>query len=127
MIPIIAAIGIGVLSTLTEKAVTALIDHARGGHTAADPGKPSFNAVLERSQRTPSTRPPTKGCTHPHSEHLAPSVTSGPATEASLSLLTAQLAEQRSLAHLSSLLTTHQRTAHARKAAGHGSVLTAYV
>src|SRR5574337_356472 len=109
MIPIIAAMGISVLSTLAGKAVTALIDRNLSGSTAADSGKNSFDTILERSQATKSTRAHAKGLDSLPPQGLAPIFAGGLPKDASLGLLTAQLTRERSLVPLAGLLATHQR------------------
>lgn len=109
MIPIIAAMGISVLSTLAGKAVTALIDRNLSGSTAADSGKNSFDTILERSQAAKLTRAHAKGLDSLPPQGLAPTFASGPAKDASLGLLTAQLTRERSLAPLTGLLAASQR------------------
>ncbi|MDD5558321.1 FlgD immunoglobulin-like domain containing protein [Candidatus Methylomirabilis sp.] len=109
MIPIIAAMGISVLSTLAGKAVTALIDRNLGGSTAADSGKNSFDTILERSQATKSARAHAKGLDSLPPQGLAPTFAGGLPKDASLGLLTAQLTRERSLVPLTGLLATHQR------------------
>jgi hypothetical protein len=125
MIPIIAAIGIGVISSLAGKAATTLIERNFGGSTAID--KHSFDTVLEQSQRTKPTRPSipegdrqSKDCQHSHPEIPAPTLTGVPMADASVSLLTRQLAEYRSLASMSNCLTHPPLTlASSRKRAEH--------
>lgn len=109
MIPIIAAIGISVLSTLAQKAATALIDRNLGGSAAVDPGKSAFDTILEQSQATKSIRSRANSLNSlpPHS--LAPTLASGLTNDASLGLLTAQLTRERSLAPRAGLLAAPQR------------------
>lgn len=109
MFPIIAAIGISVLSTLVQKAGTALIERNLGGSAAADPGKSSFDTILERSQATQSTRSRANGFNSLPAYGLAPTLASGLANDASMGLLTAQLTTQRSPAPLASPLAASHR------------------
>lgn len=128
MIPIIAAIGIGVLGSLAGKAATTLIERTFGGSPTIE--KNLFGSVLEQSQRTKPTRPSppegdrrSKDCQHSHPEIPAPTLTGGPMADASVSLLTRQLAEYRSLASMSSLLANPLTLANSRKKAAHHSVI----
>lgn len=131
MIPILAAIGVSVLSTLVGKAATALLERNLGGIATADSHKSSFDTILERSQATKSTRSYAKGFGSFPLQGLTPTFTSSPAKDASLDLLTAQLATQRSLAPLSGLLAAPQRPASSRmvhdqigrKVSANGSVI----
>jgi len=56
MIPILAAMGVSVLSTLAEKAAATLLNRDLGGRTAVNPTGRSFHAILERSQSAQSTQ-----------------------------------------------------------------------
>ena len=97
MFPIIAAMGISVLSKLAGAAVTALIDRNAGGGATADPGESSFDTMLEQIQATKSTRARANGFNNLPAYGLAPTLASGLAKDASMGLLTAQLSAQRSL------------------------------
>lgn len=121
MIPIIAAIGISVLGPLVSKAATTLIERTFGGSPATE--KSAFASALEQSERTKPTRPPAKDCQHSHPEIPAPTLTGGLMADASVSLLTKQLAEYRSLASMSSLLTHPLTLANSRKKAEHYSIM----
>ena len=109
MIPIIAAIGISVLSTLAQKAATALIDRNLGGSAAVDPGKSAFDTILEQSQATKSIRSRANGFNSLPPHGLAPTLASGLTNDASLGLLTAQLTRERSLAPRAGLLAAPQK------------------
>lgn len=109
MIPIIAAIGISVLSKLAGQAVTALIDRNAGGSAAVDPGKSSFDTILEQSQATKSIRSRANGFNSLPPHGLAPTLASGLTNDASLGLLTAQLTRERSLAPRAGLLAAPQK------------------
>jgi hypothetical protein len=108
MIPIIAAIGISVLSKLAGQAVTALIDRNAGGSAAADPGKSSFDTILKQSQATKSIRSRVNGFNGLPPHGLAPTLAGGLTNDASLGLLTAQLTRERSLAPRAGLLAAPQ-------------------
>jgi len=131
MFPIIAAIGISVLSKLAGKAVTTLIDRNAGGSAAADPGKSSFDTILEQSQTTKSTRARANGFNSLPPQGLAPTFASGLPKDASLGLLTAQLTTQRSLAPRTGLLAAPQRPVSrsvvgdqiGRKVSANGSII----
>jgi flagellar hook assembly protein FlgD len=131
MFPIIAAMGISVLSKLAGKAVTALIDRNAGGGATADLGKSSFDTILEQSQATKSTRARTKGFNSLPAYGLAPTLASGLTKDASMGLLTAQLTTQRSLAPPRGLLAaSHGRVSRSvvgnqigRKVSANGSLI----
>lgn len=131
MIPVLAAIGVSMLGTLAEKSVRALIEGHLGGETAIDSAKRSFNAVLERSRATTSARSNVRHADPFPSPGLAPSVVGGSAEDASVGLLTAQLATQRTRSPLTALLATPQRPVSprmatdliGRKIAANGSVV----
>lgn len=55
MLPVLAAIGISLLSSVASKAAAALVERGLGGTTAGDSGA-SFHSILERSQATTSSR-----------------------------------------------------------------------
>lgn len=55
MLPILAAIGISLLSSVASKAAAALVDRGLGGAAPSDSGA-SFHSILERSQATTSSR-----------------------------------------------------------------------
>lgn len=131
MIPIIAAIGISVLSKLAGQAVTALIDRNAGGSAAVDPGKSSFDTILEQSQATKSIRSRANGFNSLPPHGLAPTLASGLTNDASLGLLTAQLTRERSLAPQAGLLAAPRRSVSrsvvgdriGRKVSANGSVI----
>lgn len=60
MLPMLAAVGVSMLSTLAGKTVTALIGRDLGGSSGVDLGKRSFDAVLERSLAVQSTQAPAR-------------------------------------------------------------------
>lgn len=49
MLPILAAIGVSMLSTLAQRAVSAVVEGSLGGRATEGSGNNSFDAVLERS------------------------------------------------------------------------------
>lgn len=55
MLPVLAAIGISLLSSVASKAAAALVDRGLGGAATSDSGA-SFHSILERSQATTSSR-----------------------------------------------------------------------
>lgn len=55
MFPVLAAIGISLLSSLASKAGAALIERGLGGGAVSDSGA-SFHSILEQSQATKSSR-----------------------------------------------------------------------
>lgn len=55
MLPVLAAIGVSLLSSLASKAAASLIERSLGGGAASDSGAP-FHSILERSQATQSSR-----------------------------------------------------------------------
>ncbi|MCZ7626205.1 MAG: hypothetical protein C3F12_12150 [Candidatus Methylomirabilota bacterium] len=58
MIPILAAIGVGVLGTLAEKTAAALLKRDLGGRMATDPTGRPFDAILGQSRSVASTQSP---------------------------------------------------------------------
>lgn len=104
MIPMLAAVGVSMLSTLAGKTITALIERDLGGGTTVDSGKGSFEAILERSQAMQSSRTPAKRVDPLPSQGVMPTVVGDSARSASIGLQTAGLATYRTPASRTALL-----------------------
>lgn len=116
MIPVLAAVGIKVLSALAGKAITALMEQGLDSSTAVDRTERSFDTILERSRSTRSTRSDARPVGPLSSQGLAPTITSGSAADASVGLLTARLATGRTFGPATALTTVPQRPVSARAA-----------
>jgi flagellar hook assembly protein FlgD len=103
MLPILALVGVSVLSTLAGKVVTSLIERSLAGGAATNAGK-AFDAVLEWSQATQSGRTDAKISDGIPRTSSTSTISHGPGKDASLGLLVAQLRAQRSLTGLSGAL-----------------------
>lgn len=131
MIPVLAAIGISMLSRLAGTAVTALIDGGLGGGATIGSGNGSFDAILERSQATTSTPALARGSDTLSASRPVMTGVGGVAGGASVGLLTSQIASQRTTAPLTALLSAprmpmNPRSVEAligRKIAANGSLI----
>ncbi len=80
------------LSTLAGKVVTSLVDRGLGGSGAVDSGKNSFDAILERTQATTSTRAHTDGSNNSSLQRPVSTVVGGPVKDPALGLMAVQRA-----------------------------------
>lgn len=117
MIPVLAAVGIKLLGALAGKTITALMERGLDSSMAVDRTERSFDTILERSRSMRSTRSDARRFGPVSFQGLAPTVISGSADDASVGLLTAQLATRRTFAPATALPTVPRRPVSARAAA----------
>ncbi len=116
MIPVLAAVGIRLLGALVGKTVTALIERGLDSSTAVDRTERSFDTILERSRSMRSTRSDARRVGPLSFQGVAPTVISGSADDASVGLLTAQLATGRTFASATALPAVPRSPVSARAA-----------
>lgn len=110
MLPMLAAIGVSMLSALARKTVTALIEQDLGGGTAIDSGKKSFEALLERSRAAQSAQAAARGFEFPTAQGVTSTAVGVPASSASAGLSPAGLVTHRTLVRQAALPATQSGT-----------------